>query len=190
MAGQANIRKRVNTWIDEPVKARQHKGFKVPDLVDEAIAHFTKDNKFMVQCAKTYLREMLLAEVHMQIVRTRNLARIGTQVVAKATIEKRLKQAERWRDVMELVPGKGYVLLIDMTRIDLRSAVHNRHNRVRTELATIATLQTLAAGLSNDKQTVGERYSAGQIAAVYQKNQVDVYERMASEEGEPLEEAQ
>lgn len=190
MASKANIRKRVNTWIDEQVTARQHKGFKVPDLVDEAITHFTKDTKFMVQCAQTYLREMLLGEVHMRIVRTRNLARIGTQVVAKATIEKRLKQAEKWRDVMELVPGKGYVLLISMTRIDLRGAIHHRHNSVRTELATIATLRTLAAGLTNDSQKVGERYSAGQIAAVYQKNQVDVHERMADEEGGPLEEAQ
>jgi hypothetical protein len=187
MVNQASLRTTVNNWIREQVEARRDAGFSVPDLVDDAIAHFTKDTKFMRKCAEAYLREILLVIVQTNIGHTRSLARVGSQAVTKVNFKAQLKKADRWKEVIEYVPDKGYLLLVNMTRVDLQGAINFKAKKVRTELATIATLRTLMHGLENDTQKVGDRFEPGQIAALYQKNQVETFEQVQDEE---LEEAQ
>jgi len=188
MVSEASLRTTVNKWIKEQVEARRDKGFSVPELVDDTIAHFTTDNKFMRRCAEAYLREILLAIIQGHIGKFRSMARIGSQVVTKVNFKQQLKKAERWKEVIEFVPEKGYyMLLVNMTRIDLQGAINFKATRVRTELATIATLRTLLHGLKDDAQVVGDRFSPGQIAALYQKNQVETFEQVQDEH---LEEAQ
>jgi hypothetical protein len=187
MVSEASLRTTVNKWIKKQVEARSEAGFSVPDLVDDAIAHFTQDTKFMRRCAEAYLREILLAIIQGHIGKVRSLARIGSQAVAKVNFEQQLKKAEHWKEVIEFVPDKGYMLLVNMTRTDLLEVINHKAKRVRTELATVATLRTLMHGLETDAQRVGDRFSPGQIAALYQKNQVETFEQVQDEH---LEQAQ
>jgi hypothetical protein len=173
MVNEASLRSKLSDWIEQRIEDESTAGFKVPDLVDETITHFSSDNSFMLRCAEAYLRSILSTIINGHIIQLRTLARVGTQVVTKSTFEKRLKRADKWRKFMEYVPGRGHVLLVEMTKRDITGAIGHRNKTVRTELATIATLRTLAAGLSDDKQTVGNRYTTAQIAAIYRKNAVD-----------------
>ena len=128
----------------------------------------------MKRCAEAYIRTVLNSIIQNALGQRRYMARIGTEVVTRSTIEKRLKKASRWKQWFEFVPGQGYVPLMEMTRPQLLGAIEKRSKEVRTQRATVSTFRTLVAGLENDKMKVGKRFSPGQIAAIYRKNQLDM----------------
>lgn len=174
MVSESAIRAQLDEWVQSEIDSHAEDGFSAPELITEALAHFSTVPGFMERCAEAYIRSVLSQIVSNALAQRRYMARIGSEVVTKTSIEKRLKKAERWRRWFEYVPGEGMVPLMEMNRPQLLTAIEKRNKDVRTQQATVATFRTLIAGLDNDKIKVGKRFSPGQIAAIYRKNQVDM----------------
>ena len=73
------------------------------------------------------------------------------------------READRFETWAENAGGR-YIRLLDMNRSQLKDAARQRVGRVLGDLHHARLLWQIAAGLKDDEQTVGQRYTTEQLA--------------------------
>jgi hypothetical protein len=133
-------------WAQEQIAA-QSGAVDLPEIAREALTKFGTDPEFLT----TEVYQLIYTQLTYVMAATRK-----TQPVVGSTT------LIRWREHT----SRGYLLLTEMTRIDLKEAISTRIGVVQEHERRIKFLSVLRKGLTDDRMTVGQRFDAEQIESL------------------------
>lgn len=159
MTTEQSSRARVAQWVREHIEGKDE--VRVPDLVDAAIATFSKDRRFLTSLANETLREMVYRQAVQTLSTSRSFISAGDVALTREGIKERARKHSVFANWLEHA-GDRHVRLMDMTREDLLIAANEREKRGSHEMQLAALWRTIANGLEGG-QTVSSKYSAQDI---------------------------
>lgn len=158
---EKSTRQQVAEWVRAQMEGQE--AVSLPDLVNDAVAHFEPQRSFVRQFLAESLRPIIydLASTVAKQSR-RNFVVAGDELVTREELTERSnKRASRWESWLEHVGGK-HVRLLDMTREELILAADIRRGRADSELRIAHLWDALAAKLEGG-QRVRDRFTPAEI---------------------------
>ena len=149
----------IRMWVREWLNGRDL--IDNDEMLDAARARFENDDAFRAALIDFALTEMVPSEARAVFGRLRMLP-LGGQHMSRAAFDKQVSASDRWRRWRKMYESVGdgrRVCLLSMTRVELRATAADRTLRANGELLGAGFLLALADKLSNDKQTVGKRFT-------------------------------
>jgi hypothetical protein len=136
-------------WAQEQIALLQSGAVDLPEIARKGLAKFGTDPEFL----RTEVYELIYTQLKYVMATTR-----GTQRALGSTTTTLI----RWREHT----SRGYLLLTEMTRIDLKEAIAERIGIVQEQERRVKFLSALRKGLTDDRMTVGQRFDAEQIESL------------------------
>lgn len=160
-----NTRAILARWVREHID--QEAEVNLPELVNEAITHFSADKTFLTRFLRENIRALIYDLVQGMVASSRGVDRVllGDTVTTSDKITKRARSASVFSNWLEHVDNH-HVRLLDMTREELLIAATERIARGEAELHLANLWRTLAEDLEGG-QRVRERFTAEEIEQVH-----------------------
>lgn len=158
---KANPRAWIDAWVTNAIATEPE--FQIPRLAERLRMVIMHDADMMTRFVDQQLLEIITLRVRSAVRLSRGaLVQAGDTVSDRELF--RASAVSKWRKWAEHV-GDHHVKLVEMKQSDLLTAAAERRTRGETELF-IAELWERMAKQMNAEQTVGERFTAEQIAAL------------------------
>lgn len=169
---QHDMRLQARAWIEERVEDHTS----VPELAEGALAHFRKQPSFVDTFLDVALYGMLYEITKKVLMGTRHDAvLLGEEVVSRNEFEVRsYKLAKRFARWMEHAGEDHHVRLMKMSRRQLRVAIQERKGRIETEQRVVNLMERIEHDLTSDEEVVEDRFSAEDLAEMWQELESEV----------------
>lgn len=166
-------RRRIEDWLWSEIEGRDL--FRLPDLVEEGMAHFLEDFEFVQRLGLLFMRDILSNVGSDLIYQRRQHAQVGDMVVALAAGAEETTAAMREEQrVSSLIEnwyeytGEHHVRFMDATKPDLRGAIAQRQKVVDGHVIRINVMRRVAVKLKAG-EPVRHRFSASDIMGMLEE---------------------
>jgi hypothetical protein len=167
---------RIKTEIEEWYRGQlgRRKSFKLPELANAALEHFSTQPAFAKRFVRAMARPMLYAIGANLISRTRGHIKyskegfVDPDQVEEALNEEVQTTMSRWRKHFENVDGR-MIQIMHMRRVDDYAAAEHREGLAQTHQEVAELFRQLAEALPDDETRNGDVWTYDEIDAAYRE---------------------
>lgn len=169
---ELSCKQMVRSWIKAETEGQTE--IDLPDLCNEATKIFVQNPEFMEAFAQEFLKNTIYTLAIQMFMQDRQMIILGDKALDKEGVTKKARENKVFRSWLTWPEHIGHVYktLSECTNADLLVAAAERERRGRHEMKFAALWRKVATTLS-DTETVGQRYSDGDLQKLFSEIEIE-----------------